>query len=63
MDDEADLRDILKIYLEELGYVVETAPNGQVGLELYRNQKPPIVMADIKMPGMDGIELLQHIKE
>lgn len=63
VDDEPDLRDILKIYLEELGYGVETAPNGQAGLERYREQQPPIVMTDIKMPGMDGIELLQRIKE
>jgi len=63
VDDEADLRDILKIYLEELGYVVETAPNGQAGLERFRKQRPPIVMTDIKMPGMDGIDLLQHIKD
>jgi len=63
VDDEADLRDILKIYLEELGYVVETAPNGQAGLERFREQRPPIVMTDIKMPGMNGIDLLQHIKD
>jgi PAS domain S-box-containing protein len=63
VDDEADLRDILKIYLEELGYVVGTAPNGEVGLERFRDQRPPIVMTDIKMPGMDGIDLLQRIKQ
>lgn len=63
VDDEADLRDILKIYLEELGYTVETAANGREGLERFRDGRPPIVMTDIKMPGMDGIELLQRIKD
>jgi len=63
VDDEEDLREILKIYLGELGYVVETAPNGQAGLERFRAWRPPIVMTDIKMPGMDGIALLQRIKE
>ena len=63
VDDEADLRDILSIYLEELGYVVETAPDGQTGLERFRDSRPPIVMTDIKMPGMDGIDLLQRIKD
>ena len=63
VDDEADLREILKIYLVELGYAVETAPNGQAGLERFQTWRPPIVMTDIKMPGMDGIALLQRIKE
>ena len=63
VDDEADLRDILRIYLEELGYTVETAPDGHQGLARFRERRPPIVMTDIKMPGMDGIALLQHIKE
>jgi len=63
VDDEADLRDILKIYLEELGYTVETAHDGEQGLALFRERRPPIVMTDIKMPGMDGIALLQRIKE
>jgi len=63
VDDEADLRDILMIYLEELGYTVDTAENGQSGLARFRDWRPPIVMTDIKMPGMDGIALLQHIKE
>lgn len=63
VDDEADLREILEIYLTELGYVVETAANGQAGLERFQAWRPPIVMTDIKMPGMDGISLLQRIKE
>jgi PAS domain S-box-containing protein len=63
VDDEADLREILEIYLVELGYIVETAPNGQTGLERFQAWRPPIVMTDIKMPGMDGITLLQRIKE
>ena len=63
VDDEADLRDLLEIYLGELGYVVRTAANGQDGLERFREWRPSIVMTDIKMPGMDGIALLQKIKE
>jgi signal transduction histidine kinase/FixJ family two-component response regulator len=63
VDDEADLRDILQIYLEELGYEVETAADGRSGFAQFRRWRPPIVMTDIKMPGMDGIELLQRIKE
>jgi len=62
VDDEEDLRDVLKIYLEALGYEVETAPNGQEGLERFRSWQPTIVMTDIKMPGLDGIDLLKSIK-
>jgi PAS domain S-box-containing protein len=62
VDDEDDLRDILRIYLEELDYRVETAPDGTAGLDRFRQWRPAIVMTDIKMPGMDGIALLQQIK-
>jgi len=62
-DDEEGLRKVLSIALEDSGYEVLTAENGEVALEIFRRIKPPIVMTDIKMPGMDGIELLQKIKQ
>jgi signal transduction histidine kinase/FixJ family two-component response regulator len=62
VDDEPDIREILGLYLAEMGYRVTTAENGAQALELFRQTKPPIVLTDIKMPVMDGIELLQKIK-
>jgi signal transduction histidine kinase len=62
VDDEAGIRKVLSIALVDSGYEVTTAENGESALNLFRELKPPIVLTDIKMPDMDGIELLQHIK-
>ncbi len=63
VDDEAGIRTVLGISLMDSGYTVHTAENGEQALGLFREHRPPIVMTDIKMPGMDGITLLQRIKE
>ena len=62
VDDEAGIRKVLGIALTDSGYEVTTAENGEAALEKFRELRPPIVLTDIKMPDMDGIELLQHIK-
>jgi signal transduction histidine kinase len=63
IDDEEGIRKVLGIYLSDIGYKVFLAENGEEGLRIFRKEKPPIVLTDIKMPGMDGIELLRIIKE
>ncbi|MCP4690027.1 MAG: response regulator, partial [Desulfobacterales bacterium] len=62
VDDEADIREVLSIALEDMGYTVLVAENGADALELFRENAPTIVLTDIKMPRMDGIELLRRIK-
>ena len=62
VDDEEDIRDVLSLSLADIGYTVHTAENGAAALSLFKRLQPLIVMTDIKMPGMDGIELLQRIK-
>ena len=62
VDDEEGIRKVLGISLSDLGYDVLTAENGGQALKIFRRETPPIVLTDIKMPGMDGIELLQKIK-
>ncbi|UCD79738.1 MAG: response regulator [Desulfobacterales bacterium] len=62
-DDEEGIRKVLSIALEDSGYEVLTAENGEEALDIFRRIKPAIVMTDIKMPGMDGIELLKKIKQ
>jgi signal transduction histidine kinase/FixJ family two-component response regulator len=62
-DDEEGIRKTLGISLADSGYEVLTAENGEEALKLFRETKPAIVLTDIKMPGLDGIELLQKIKQ
>jgi signal transduction histidine kinase len=62
VDDEPGIRKVLGIALEDCGYQVTAAENGEEALRLFREIAPAIVLTDIKMPDMDGIELLQHIK-
>lgn len=63
VDDEEGIRKVLSISLADSGYEVITAGNGEEALRIFAEQHPPIVLTDIKMPGMDGIELLQQIKQ
>ena len=62
VDDEAGIRKVLGISLQDGGYEVYTAANGREALRLFREKSPSIVLTDIKMPDMDGIELLRCIK-
>jgi len=62
VDDEPDIREVLSLPLCDLGYRVSEAETGGQALEIFRALQPAIVLTDIKMPGMDGIELLQKIK-
>jgi PAS domain S-box-containing protein len=63
IDDEEPVRKIVGLYLRSHGYEVFAAADGQKGIELFQREKPPIVLTDIKMPGMDGIEVLKRIKQ
>jgi PAS domain S-box-containing protein len=63
IDDEASTRDLLKVSLESDGYTVFVAENGPKGLEIFARELPSVVLTDIKMPGMDGIEVLRRVKK
>jgi len=62
VDDEEGIRRVLGISLADMGYAVITAENGEQALDIFARKKPPIVLTDIKMPGMDGIDLLRRLK-
>ena len=62
VDDEPDIRDVLSLSLSDMGYQVYEAENGDEALRIFRDVQPLMVMTDIKMPGMDGIALLQKVK-
>ncbi|MDI6688340.1 MAG: response regulator, partial [Desulfobacterales bacterium] len=63
IDDEEGIRKLLSLSLKRDGYQVLTAEDGGKGIELFRKNLPIIVLTDIKMPGMDGIEVLKRVKE
>jgi len=62
VDDEASIRDTLRMILEYEGYDVLQAATGEDGVRLIEREAPDVVFLDIKMPGMDGIEVLQKIR-
>jgi signal transduction histidine kinase len=63
VDDEDGVRSVLSLSLRAVGYEVMTAADAREALVEVTGGRPEIVLADIKMPGMDGIELLRRIKE
>lgn len=58
IDDETAVRDLFAFYLKRLGYTVFTASDGQSGLDLCHDIDPALVLCDLRMPGMDGLEVL-----
>lgn len=62
IDDEPLIRKMLSRFLSNLGYDVFTAENGILGLEAFIEHKPQLVLLDLKMPSMGGIELLERLK-
>jgi DNA-binding NtrC family response regulator len=63
VDDELIVRESLGNWLKEEGYSVDTSDNGMDALEKIKSQGRDLVIADVKMPGMDGIELLERCKK
>ncbi|MCM8761891.1 MAG: response regulator [Candidatus Omnitrophica bacterium] len=62
VEDEVDNLKILSMALKSAGYIVFGATNGEEGLEIFREEKPDLVILDVMMPVMDGWEVLKRIK-
>lgn len=62
-DDDPQVLALLNEILSEEGYSVETAPDGQKALDNIGSQKFDLLISDVRMPGMDGFELLQKVKK
>ena len=63
VDDDQGMRDYLEIMLSREGYDVDTAPGGKEALTLCRKRKFDLVITDLKMSGMNGVDLLKSLKE
>lgn len=63
VDDDIKNSMLLKRFIEEEGYEVTYAPNGKVGLELYKDIHPDLVLLDINMPEMNGFQVAQTIRK
>lgn len=62
IDDEQPTLNMFQLFLKAYGYEVLSADTGSRGLEIFEAESPSIVFTDIKMPGMDGLEVLDRIK-
>ncbi len=63
IEDDTAISQMYRIKFEAVGYTVETAENGKVGLKLIQEMKPDIVLLDLMMPEMDGSEMLQLLRK
>lgn len=62
VDDDRDLLDVLRVRLETSGYAVQCADSGAVLFKLLKKQKPDLIVLDIMMPEVDGLEVLRRLR-
>jgi PAS domain S-box-containing protein len=62
IDDELRFRESIRNYLEDYDYQVIEAENGRVGLEVFAAQRPDLVLVDLRMPEVDGLEVLDGVR-
>ena len=63
IDDEKEVRDILEGFLTKKGYKVVTAASAMEGIEKLKAENPKVILLDIEMPGMSGVEAIGKIRE
>ena len=63
VEDDFNIADLLRLYLEKDGYTVHMAPDGGKGVELFRQVKPDLVLLDLGLPDMDGMDILAQFQD
>lgn len=63
IDDEVFIRESARSFLEDYGYRILEAENGKEGLAMYREKEPDLILCDLRMPEMDGLEVLEKVTE
>ncbi len=63
VDDEKKIVQVVKAYLEQAGFRVVTASDGQTALNVFRNEKPALVVLDLNLPEMDGVDVCRVIRK
>ena len=63
VDDEADFRQLMTFWLKSKGYSVMTATDGKSAIDMVKEEPPDIIFLDLRMPVMDGVEVLKRIRK
>jgi DNA-binding response OmpR family regulator len=63
VDDEPDAVELLQEFLAAKGYEVLTATGGEEALRIVREERPHLILLDVRMPGMNGLEVLRHVRQ
>ncbi|HEY4387132.1 MAG TPA: response regulator transcription factor [Ktedonobacteraceae bacterium] len=62
IEDEANITQVIRLYMEQAGYTVLEASDGIAGLELHAREQPDLVILDLMLPGLDGMEVCRRIR-
>ena len=63
IDDEPYIRQSIRAYFEDYGFTVFEAENGRIGIEVFEDKRPDLVLLDLRMPEMDGLQVLETLKK
>jgi len=63
IDDDVNICELIRLYMEKEGFEVVTVYNGSKALEVFRNEAPNIVILDIMLPGADGWQVCREIRK